>query len=137
MNKPSGYICERRDKWGRKSVYDLINIPERVFSIGRLDIDSEGSLTGLARDADVGLNSFTVEVTDTANVSARGTLQINVVNTFNGQKGMNDFAVFATNWLNDNCADFPKCNGCDLSGDSKVTVEDMLIFSGYWIMGND
>lgn len=45
MNKPKGYVCTASDDKGRKTVMDLL--PEncgRVFSVGRLDYDSEGLL---------------------------------------------------------------------------------------------
>lgn len=45
MNKPKGYVCTAHDDKGRKTVMDLL--PEdcgRVFSVGRLDYDSEGLL---------------------------------------------------------------------------------------------
>ena len=44
MNKPKGYICSMKDDRGRKCVYDLLKNEERVFSIGRLDYDTEGLL---------------------------------------------------------------------------------------------
>lgn len=44
LNKPKGYICSAHDDRGRKCVYDLLKVEERVFSIGRLDYDTEGLL---------------------------------------------------------------------------------------------
>ena len=44
LNKPRGYVCTAKDERGRKTVLDLINIPERVFPVGRLDLNSEGLL---------------------------------------------------------------------------------------------
>ena len=43
LNKPGGYVtsCEQP---GEKLVTDLVNIPERIFPIGRLDKDSTGLL---------------------------------------------------------------------------------------------
>jgi pseudouridine synthase len=51
MNKPKGYICELGDRRGRKTVYSLLEIKERVYTVGRLDIDSEGLLL-LTNDGD-------------------------------------------------------------------------------------
>lgn len=42
MNKPKGYICSASDEHGRKTIFDLIDVPQRLFSIGRLDYDTEG-----------------------------------------------------------------------------------------------
>ena len=44
LNKPKGYACTAKDEKGRKTIYELINCDERLFSIGRLDYDTEGLL---------------------------------------------------------------------------------------------
>ncbi|MDO5673293.1 MAG: pseudouridine synthase [bacterium] len=45
LNKPAGYITTLSDPQGRKRVSDLVqDIPERVFPVGRLDLDTEGAL---------------------------------------------------------------------------------------------
>ena len=44
LNKPRGYVTTLKDDKGRKSVADLIDIKERVYPIGRLDMNSEGLL---------------------------------------------------------------------------------------------
>lgn len=44
FNKPKGYICSASDEHGRKTIYDIIDVHERVFSVGRLDYDTEGLL---------------------------------------------------------------------------------------------
>ena len=43
LNKPKGYICTSDDPYAEKKAIDLIKLPEyRLFSIGRIDKDSEG-----------------------------------------------------------------------------------------------
>lgn len=45
MNKPRGYVTTARDEKGRKTVMDLLPpLPDRVYPVGRLDMDSEGLL---------------------------------------------------------------------------------------------
>ena len=44
FNKPKGYVCSASDEKGRKTIFDIIDVPERVFYIGRLDYDTEGLL---------------------------------------------------------------------------------------------
>ena len=44
LNKPRGYVCTAKDERGRKTVLDLVNIGERIFPVGRLDLNSEGLL---------------------------------------------------------------------------------------------
>ena len=51
LNKPKGYACSAKDEKGRKTIYDLINCSERLFSIGRLDYDTEGLIL-LTNDGD-------------------------------------------------------------------------------------
>lgn len=51
LNKPSGHVTTLDDPQGRAKVTDLINVPERVFPVGRLDYDTEGLLL-LTNDGD-------------------------------------------------------------------------------------
>lgn len=51
LNKPKGYACTASDEKGRKTIYQLINCDERLFSIGRLDFDTEGLII-LTNDGD-------------------------------------------------------------------------------------
>lgn len=44
LNKPRGYITTSKEQFGRKCVLDLIDCKERIFPIGRLDMDTEGLL---------------------------------------------------------------------------------------------
>jgi len=45
LHKPSGYLCSMKDNFGRPLVTDLIrDIPQRIYHVGRLDLDSEGVL---------------------------------------------------------------------------------------------
>ncbi|MBE6689058.1 MAG: rRNA pseudouridine synthase [Ruminococcaceae bacterium] len=53
LNKPRGYVTTMSDERGRKCIADLIkDIPERVYPVGRLDLNSEG-LVILTNDGDV------------------------------------------------------------------------------------
>ena len=43
LNKPRGYVCTANDERGRKTVLELVQeISERVYPVGRLDLNSEG-----------------------------------------------------------------------------------------------
>jgi len=44
LNKPKGVICTSSDPQGRKKAIDLIDTPERILCVGRLDIDTTGLL---------------------------------------------------------------------------------------------
>ena len=45
LNKPAGYVTTVRDERGRPTVMALVSdISERIYPIGRLDVDTEGLL---------------------------------------------------------------------------------------------
>ncbi len=45
VNKPRGYLCTNHDPAGRPLAVDLVpHVPQRVYTVGRLDEDSEGLL---------------------------------------------------------------------------------------------
>lgn len=53
VNKPRGYLCTNTDPAGRPRAVDLLpHVPERVYTVGRLDEDSEGLLL-LTNDGDL------------------------------------------------------------------------------------
>jgi pseudouridine synthase len=54
LNKPRDYVCTNRSFPGEKSIFDLINLDERLFAVGRLDKDSCG-LVLLTNDGDLTL----------------------------------------------------------------------------------
>src|SRR5262249_28837808 len=53
VNKPRGYLCTNSDPGGRPLAIDLVpHIPQRIYTVGRLDEDSEGLLL-LTNDGDL------------------------------------------------------------------------------------
>ncbi|HEY8479411.1 MAG TPA: pseudouridine synthase [Spirillospora sp.] len=42
INKPRGVVSTMADEKGRKSLADYVDVPERLFHVGRLDTDTEG-----------------------------------------------------------------------------------------------
>ena len=42
VNKPRGVVCTASDKDRAPNIVDMVNYPDRVYNIGRLDKDSEG-----------------------------------------------------------------------------------------------
>lgn len=51
LNKPKGYISSNADEKGRKTIFDLVTSNKRLFSIGRLDYNTEGLIL-LTNDGD-------------------------------------------------------------------------------------
>lgn len=55
LHKPKGYLCTNRDPAGRPRVLDLmLHVPQRLFTVGRLDEASEGLLL-LTNDGELAL----------------------------------------------------------------------------------
>jgi 23S rRNA pseudouridine2604 synthase len=44
VHKPRGVVCTTDKRWDDRTIYDVLDYPKRVFSIGRLDKESEGLL---------------------------------------------------------------------------------------------
>jgi 23S rRNA pseudouridine2605 synthase len=44
LNKPAGTMTTARDPQGRPTVLELVDVPERVVPVGRLDADTTGAL---------------------------------------------------------------------------------------------
>jgi 23S rRNA pseudouridine2605 synthase len=44
LNKPPGTLTTARDPRGRPTVLDVVDVPERVVPVGRLDADTTGAL---------------------------------------------------------------------------------------------
>jgi len=52
LNKPLGYTCTNRTFPGEKNIFDLVDLPTRLFAVGRLDKDSHGLIL-LTNDGDL------------------------------------------------------------------------------------
>ncbi|MDD2628466.1 MAG: pseudouridine synthase [Clostridia bacterium] len=61
MNKPKGYITTSKEQFSRPCVLDIIKEKERVYPVGRLDMDTSGLLI-MTNDGD-----FTNKVTHPSN----------------------------------------------------------------------
>lgn len=52
LNKPAGVVTTAADPQGRRTVLDLVDVPQRVVPVGRLDADTTGLLL-LTNDGDL------------------------------------------------------------------------------------
>ena len=53
LHKPKGYVCTMHDEKGRRSVSELVSaLPQRLYPVGRLDLNSEGLLL-MTNDGDL------------------------------------------------------------------------------------
>jgi hypothetical protein len=98
-----------------------------------LAVASDGTLSGIPGDADVGPNVFTVCVTDNGGEYDTAVMTINVANVYSGVRGMEDLAGLATQWLLADCTDTPACGGADLDGDLDVTISDFSVLAHNWL----
>ncbi len=74
LNKPSGYLTTARDDFGRPTVMDLVkDLSQRVFPVGRLDMNSTG-LVLLTNDGELayGLSHPRYEIKKTYLVKVEG-----------------------------------------------------------------
>jgi 23S rRNA pseudouridine2605 synthase len=44
LHKPAGTVTTARDPQGRPTIVELVDVPERVVPVGRLDVDTTGAL---------------------------------------------------------------------------------------------
>ncbi|MCS6852360.1 MAG: rRNA pseudouridine synthase [Gemmataceae bacterium] len=75
VHKPKGYLCTNRDPAGRPLAVDLVpHVPQRVYTVGRLDEASEGLLL-LTNDGDLAFRlthpRFGIEKTYLVQVAGR------------------------------------------------------------------
>jgi pseudouridine synthase len=75
MNKPAGVVTTAEDELGRPTVLDYVEPAERVWPVGRLDIDTEGALL-LTNDGELTqrITHPSFEVAKTYVVWAKGTV---------------------------------------------------------------
>jgi len=76
LNKPKGVICTSSDPQRRQKAIDLVDCPERVVCVGRLDIDTTGAII-LTNDSEL-VNRLThpkYELPKTYHIVVRGRVE--------------------------------------------------------------
>lgn len=83
LNKPKGYITTTSDELGRRTVMNLISVPEKVFPVGRLDENTSGLLI-LTDDGQFSnmLTHPSHEISKTYQLTIRGFLPKPVIKKF-------------------------------------------------------
>ncbi|MBN1123394.1 MAG: rRNA pseudouridine synthase [Sedimentisphaerales bacterium] len=76
LNKPKNVICTNADPLGRKKAVDLIDCPQRIFCVGRLDAESTGAIL-LTNDSELAnrLTHPRYEIPKTYEVTVRGRVE--------------------------------------------------------------
>lgn len=120
LNKPKGYICSASDPRGRKTIFDLIpDKSVRLFSVGRLDYDSEGLLI-LTNDGE-----FSNYLT-----SAKNGIEKTYIVTVEGELKESELAVMRAGVVESDGTRLPKCKIVFKSFENNVTRIEITIDEG-------
>ena len=120
VNKPKGYICSANDERGRKVVFDLIEDKSvRLFSVGRLDYDSEGLLI-LTNDGE--FSNFLT--------SAKNHIDKTYIVTAEGEFKESELAVMRAGVVEEDGTKLPKCKVEFKSFKDNVTRLEITIDEG-------
>ncbi len=95
LNKPRGYVTTASDERGRKTVVDLVSdIGERIYPVGRLDMDSDGLLL-MTNDGDL-TNRLTHprhEIPKIYNVEVRGKVERETLKKLSGPMNIDGYDI--------------------------------------------
>ena len=91
LNKPVGYVSTLRDPEGRPKVSDLVNLPERLKPVGRLDYNTSGLLL-LSNDGHLAhkLMHPSHELNKTYQVKVRGKITDEILNLLSNGVELSD-----------------------------------------------
>lgn len=91
LNKPEGVVSTADDPEGRDTVLDFVETTERIWPVGRLDIDTEGLIV-LTNDGELTyrLTHPSYEVPRTYLVQARGSVKDGVIRKLIGGVDLDD-----------------------------------------------
>lgn len=112
---------------------DGIGTFRKVSGPDWLIVHPNGDLSGAPKDADTGLNTFTVVFEDTSGQSEPAGMTIDVADVYSGVKGLEDLAGAADGWLSSDCGDNPPCGGADRDGDRDVDMADFARLASAWL----
>ena len=95
LNKPRGYVTTASDERGRKTVLDLVSdISERIYPVGRLDMDSDGLLL-LTNDGEL-TNKLTHprhEIPKIYNVEVKGKVERDTIKKLSSPMKIDDYEI--------------------------------------------
>ena len=95
LNKPRGYVTTASDERGRPTVIDLVDgVGERVYPVGRLDMDSDGLLL-LTNDGELA-NKLTHprhSVPKIYNVEVDGRVELDTIKKLSGEMVIDGYKI--------------------------------------------
>lgn len=118
FNKPKGVVTTAKDELNRKTVFDYVKTDKRLFTVGRLDYDSEGLLI-LTNDGDL-----TQSLTHPKNMIAK-----HYVVKIEGEISESDLAILRKGVTVDNVK-YNRCKVELLSFENGLSRLSVSIFEG-------
>ncbi len=94
-----------------------------------LNVSEDGILSGTPDNNDTGSNIFEIHATDSRGDYCSAVFTINVINTFNGEDGLADFAGLAANWM----VNSSEPASADLTNDGTVDISDLQTLAANWM----
>lgn len=98
-----------------------------------ISVASDGAVSGTPDSADIGTEEVTIQAVDALDGVQQAVMSFEVHNLYRGDMGFEDFAQFASRWLDSDCLDFPPCGSADLDGNKNVDEYDLQVFIKNWI----
>ena len=118
LNKPKGYICSNSDERGRKTIFSILPSSQRLFSVGRLDYNTEGLI--------IITNDGTFA---NALIHPNGEIEKEYIVTIEGKISESELAVLRAGVV-ENGVRMPKARVNLIKFDGKQTRLSVVIFEG-------
>ena len=96
-----------------------------------LESEIDGTLRGIPTQDDAGQNSAIIRFVDSLGNSDISNIVLSVFLQRDGSRGFEDYAVFASYWMQKDCG---VCGGTDLDDNGEVDIYDLRIIAENWLM---
>ena len=118
LNKPKGYICSNSDEKGRKTIFSILPSSQRLFSVGRLDYNTEGLII-ITNDGNFA----------NALIHPNGEIEKEYIVTIEGKISESELAVLRAGVVEKGVR-MPKARVSPIKFDGKLTRLSVVIFEG-------
>lgn len=118
LNKPKGYICSNSDEKGRKTIFSILPSDQRLFSVGRLDYNTEGLII-ITNDGNFA----------NALIHPNGEIEKEYIVTIEGKISESELAVLRAGVVEKGVR-MPKARVSPIKFDGKLTRLSVVIFEG-------
>ena len=118
LNKPKGYICSNSDERGRKTIFSILPSDQRLFSVGRLDYNTEGLII-ITNDGNFA----------NALIHPNSEIEKEYIVTIEGKISESELAVLRAGVVEKGVR-MPKARVSPIKFDGKLTRLSVVIFEG-------